>query len=148
MNNTLKRTFILLAAQLLLLPVFSQKVSVKWELSDTKNLSASTITGDTQGLITASYLAGNAIAKIEPMSSGNADTGYEAPIYDPRFSWNEPVAVPEPESTFNTLLGVTPSRLQRAASTSTRYWGYLVSKVVKAREMAGSWLSESINTRV
>ena len=86
MNNTLKRTFILLAAQLLLLPVFSQKVSVKWELSDTKNLSASTITGDTQGLITASYLAGNAIAKIEPMSSGNADTGYEAPIYDPPFS--------------------------------------------------------------
>ena len=86
MNSTLKGIFTLLAIQVLLLPAKSQKVSVKWELSDNKNLSANTITGDSQGILTASYLSGNGIAKVELMTSGNADTGYEAPTYDPPFS--------------------------------------------------------------
>ena len=86
MNSTLKGIFTLLAIQVLLLPAKSQKVSVKWELSDNKNLSANTITGDSQGILTASYLSGNGIAKVELMTSGNADTGYEAPTSDPPFS--------------------------------------------------------------
>ena len=64
---------------------WAQKVSVKWEFSNPENLSATTITGDANGLLTPSYLAGSGINKIVAMESGNAATGYEAPVYNPPF---------------------------------------------------------------
>ncbi len=86
MISTLKRVFSLLVCVVMFLPVMSQKVSVKWELSDSKNLSASSISGDDASILSASYLSGNGVAKVETMTAGNADEGYQAPVYDPPFS--------------------------------------------------------------
>lgn len=65
---------------------WAQRVSVKWEFSNKDNLSVTEITGDQQGLLTPSYLAGNGIDSLGTMTSGNATTGYTAPTYTPAFT--------------------------------------------------------------
>lgn len=62
-----------------------QKVTVRWELSDKDNLNKSEVTGDADNLLTTNYLNGTSIAEVSPMTSGNADSGYESPLYDPPF---------------------------------------------------------------
>jgi len=64
----------------------AQKVSVKWELSDKDNLSAATITGDTEGILSASYAQGTYIDSVASMTGSNAATGYTAVTYDPLFT--------------------------------------------------------------
>ncbi len=81
-RNTLL-LFLLLAS---LLSARAQKVSIKWELSNKDNLSASAITGDNAGLLSTAFNAWSGIAKTETMTGGNADTGYTSPTYTPAFT--------------------------------------------------------------
>lgn len=64
----------------------AQGVSVKWELSNKDNLSASVISGDGASMVSSSYLNGTNIAKTETMTASNAATGYEAVTYNPPFT--------------------------------------------------------------
>ena len=74
-------TFLLVAAT----AIAQQKVTVMWGLSDKDNLKVTTITGDTENVLTTNYLSGTNIASTEPMSSGNHAEGYTDPTYDPVF---------------------------------------------------------------
>ncbi len=82
---TLKVLFTLFVCAFPVLSSMGQKATVTWQLSDTENLSTATITCDTHNVLTSSYLAGNAIAKVAVMTAGNAETGYQTPTYDPAF---------------------------------------------------------------
>ena len=86
MKHVIIKNLLLLSSLLLSIQAMGQKVSVKWEFSDKDNLSASTITGDTESILTTSYLSGSAIASIETMTAGNAAEGYDVPVYDPPFT--------------------------------------------------------------
>ncbi len=82
----MKRNLTILTFVLFAVTAFAQqKVSVKWGLSDAANLKATTITGDTEGVLSTNFLNGTNIATTEPMSSGNAESGYTPPTYDPVF---------------------------------------------------------------
>lgn len=82
----MKRNLTILTFVLFAVTAFAQqKVSVKWGLSDAANLKATTITGDTEGVLSTNFLNGTNIATTEPMSSGNAESGYTVPTYDPVF---------------------------------------------------------------
>ena len=62
------------------------QVSVKWQLSDKDNLSATSISGDTESLLTTAFAQGTAIDSLATMTSGNAASGYTAPVYEPPFT--------------------------------------------------------------
>ena len=82
----MKRNLTILTFVLFAVTAFAQqKVTVKWGLSDAANLKATTITGDTEGVLSTNFLNGTNIATTEPMSSGNAESSYTPPTYDPVF---------------------------------------------------------------
>ena len=82
----MKRNLTILTFVLFAVTAFAQqKVSVKWGLSNAADLKATTITGDTEGVLSTNFLNGTNIATTAPMSSGNAESGYTVPTYDPVF---------------------------------------------------------------
>lgn len=68
--------------------VLAQKVSIKWEMGNVDNLSATTMTGNAAytSLLTANYTQGNQIATVVALVNSNADTGYTAVSYNPPFA--------------------------------------------------------------
>ena len=87
-----------------------QKISVKWELSDATNLKATIITGDTEGVLSTNYLNGTNIASAEPMASGNAESGYTVPVYDPVFmKFNVKTKVTGKTAGHNIAMSVGPA---------------------------------------
>jgi len=81
-----KILFILCILQFSSIIALAQKISVTWTLSDKDNLSTATVTGDTEELISSSYLNGSAIDSVATMTGGNAASGYTAPTYSPAFT--------------------------------------------------------------
>ena len=68
------------------LSMTAQKVSLKWELSNKDNLSASTITGNSNNILSATFSKWSGIDSVATMKSGGAETGYTAPTYTPYFT--------------------------------------------------------------
>lgn len=82
----MRRNLLLLLCWLMAIQMWGQKVSVRWELSDPENLSASETTGENANLLTTSYLNGTYIAQTTIMTGGNAADGYTVPTYTPPFT--------------------------------------------------------------
>ena len=79
-------TSILLLFLATALSATAQKVSLKWELSNKDNLSASSITGDDNSILSATFSKWSGIDSVATMKSGNAESGYTAPTYTPNFT--------------------------------------------------------------
>ena len=80
----MKRLLTLSLLALLTLGGMAQTVSIKWELGDTDNLSATIIEGTT--LLTGGYAQGAQIATVAALTKSGADTGYTAVTYSPSFA--------------------------------------------------------------
>ena len=88
------------------------KVSVKWELSDVSNLEAMVKEGNEANvsLLTASFTKGSQIAAVTTMPNSNADSGYEAVVYNPPFASFTPATRVEAATTGHDIsFGIKPA---------------------------------------
>lgn len=120
----MKKTLLTSLSLFAVLVLSAQNVSVKWELSDVDNLSASSISGETAytSLVSSSYLNGSAISKVTALTSANAATGYEGKTYDPYFASYYVTTKQTAKTAYhNVSFGVTPASGHKFKPTSISF---------------------------
>ncbi|MCI6504305.1 MAG: hypothetical protein MSA13_06795 [Prevotella sp.] len=143
----MKRLLLSIIVTLVMVAVaFAQSVKVTWQYSDIANLSATSVSGDAEGvsLVTGSYALGAQLTAASTLTSSNADTGYTPVTYEPAFTALQPSAqVTSATSGHNVAFGVTPATGHKFRPTKVSFDACKVGTdaggiVVKIKESGGT----------
>lgn len=81
----MKKTLSFISLLFIGLTAFAQQVSVKWGLTDVKNLATATVSGDEAytNLLTTNHTKGDKIAEVVALTASTAADGFTVAPYDP-----------------------------------------------------------------